>query len=178
MNLGLRAAADKLGISHAALLKAAKGGRVTRNADGTFDVEACRAALKLNTDPVKREKEQRARAKRRQEPPAARPAAPDRDYRAEELPESQSQAEAARQREWIRVERERLNLEKLRLSLVDITPVNAYVAGMILKAREELSRLPIELRDSLAQETDPIECQKMLSDRIDQILAKMAEYRP
>ena len=40
--LGLRAAARALGISHVALLKATKGGRVAKLQNGRYDVEACR----------------------------------------------------------------------------------------------------------------------------------------
>jgi hypothetical protein len=45
MNLGLRATARELGISHVALLKAARVGRVRRGDDGRFDLEAVRRDL-------------------------------------------------------------------------------------------------------------------------------------
>lgn len=50
VTLGLRPAARALGISHVRLLAYVKEKRVPRNADGTFDVEAVRAAI-VKSDP-------------------------------------------------------------------------------------------------------------------------------
>ena len=55
----LSAAAKELGISHQALRKAANEGRVTPLPDGRFDVEACRAQLKVNTDFAQQRKRKR-----------------------------------------------------------------------------------------------------------------------
>jgi len=185
MTLGRNAAARELGISPQALGKAFKTGRVKQTPEGLYDVDLCRVALKLNSNPGKQAS---ARAQQRPKKEANQPTAPPPllsqagkcvPREAEEEGEGgTSYSEAVRQREWIRFEKEKLNLEKQRLSLVELTPVNAYVAGMIMQAREELTRIPMELRDKLAQETDAIKCQDMLLDRIDQTLKKMSEFKP
>ena len=86
--------------------------------------------------------------------------------------------EAQRQREWTRLEKEKIELEARRCELVALVPINAYVAGMIIKAREQFTRIGPELRDRLAQETDPIACEAMISNRILRALNEMAEYGP
>lgn len=54
MTLGLRACAKELSISHVRLLALAKEKRVPRNEDGSFDVEAVRAAFERTKDPAQR----------------------------------------------------------------------------------------------------------------------------
>ena len=49
---GLRATARALGVDHAHLKRLADTKQVPRNADGTFDVEAARVAMKRNVDPA------------------------------------------------------------------------------------------------------------------------------
>ena len=194
MILGRNAAARELGMSPQCLGKAFSKGRIKQTADGLYDVEACRIALKLNSNPGKQanaKKQKRGPQKQKRSPetgssselppppePKHRAATADPQPEEEEGEGGVSYSEAVRRREWIRVEKEQLNLEKQRLSLVELTPVNAYVAGMIMQAREELIRIPMELRDKLAQELDPIKCQEMLLDRIDQTLKKMSEFKP
>lgn len=92
--------------------------------------------------------------------------------------ESRSLAEASRRLEWERVRAAQIKSDREEGRLVALDPVNAYVAGMILKAREELTRIPTEMRDVLAHETDPIRCEELMQRRIEDVLAKMAVYRP
>jgi hypothetical protein len=56
-------------------------------------------------------------------------------------------AEAQRRREWLRVERDRLELLGKRSEVVPIAEINAFVAGMIIRAREILVRIAPELKD-------------------------------
>jgi hypothetical protein len=180
---GLREAARQLGISHVALMKAVKSGRVAKRQDGSFDVEACRVALDLNTHPGK------SRAARTQQSdtastspsiserpetfdPAMRPAIASID----EIKDST--LEAVRQLEWEKVREKRLKLDREEGRLVELAPVNAWVAGMIVRARDELMRIPTELRDKLAHETDPLACEAMLLGRMEGVLARLAEFRP
>jgi hypothetical protein len=158
--LGLRPAAVKLGISHVALLKAAKAGRVQRGEDGLFDVEACVEALKTNSHPGKQAS---ARAQQ-QEKPA--PEAGDRSYN-----------EACTQEKWLAVEERKLKLAQRRGELVGIAEINAYVAGMIIRARDILLRIGPELRDRLSQETDPVRCEEWVAAEVNRSLAELAEFR-
>ena len=163
MALGLRAAARELGISHVALHKAEKAGRVKQEPNGGFDIEKCRKALAENSNP---EKQRQARSQRK---------SPATSQNAESGEHTYS--EALRRREWLKVEKEELSLERQRGELVELTPINAFVAGMILKAQEELLRIGPELRDRLAQETDSIKCEGLVTAKIEQALNHLAQYR-
>ena len=155
MRLGLRAAAKALGISHVALLKAAKAGRVSRAEDGSFNVEECKKQLERNTNPKKRHSE-------RAESGSGNNAG---DYNA-----------AATQLEWLKVDKTKLELERRRGELVPIAEINAYVAGMIIRARDILLRIGPELRDRLAQEADPVACEGLIDGEVQRALRELAEY--
>lgn len=172
--LGLRATARAIGVSHVALLKAETDGRVPKRVNGLFDVDACRKAMSANSHPTKA----RAGRSQQQKPvvvPAAvvPPAGPD-----EEGPPPQSIAEAARQLEWQKVRALTLKSDLAEGRLVELVAVNAFVAGMIMKARDELVRIGAEIADALARESDPAKCRAALDDRIFQTLANLKEYRP
>ena len=172
MGVGLRAAAKELKISHVALLKAFKNGRVKKLEDGSFDVEKCRRALELNSHPGKQ-------AAARSQQTKAEPTTSTTDARLEGAGEPESGAsytEALRVREWIRVEKEKLNLARQRAELAAIVEINAWIAGMIMRARDILLRIPPELRDKLAQEDDPVRCEELLMEEIHRSLRELAEY--
>ena len=155
MGLGLRAAAKSLGISHVALLKAKKAGRVTAGADGSFDVEVCRAELAKNSNPGK---QQNARAQQRNHVLPSAEATEDVgnadplnvfDTTISQPEEPGSDAtynEACRRLEWIKVQRAQLELDRKRAELVPLVEVNAYIAGMIAKARDILLRIDCDDR--------------------------------
>ena len=63
-------------------------------------------------------------------------------------------------------------------SLVSIPDINAYMAGCIVKARDTLLRIGPELRDRIAQESDPIKCDGMITAEIVRGLREISEYRP
>jgi hypothetical protein len=184
MILGLRATAKELGISHVALLKAVKDGRAPRRADGNFDVEKCRAALAQNTQP-KRSQQARRQKKAVNEPVTSsgpvkaegeESAAPPVTRAEEDAPAPNSIAEAARQLEWEKFRRARLKNDQDEGRLADVAAVNAFVAGMIIKARDEMMRIGPEIRDDLARQTDPIECERIVTKRVTQALEHLAEY--
>lgn len=147
MGLGLRQAAIQLKISHVALHKAVKAGRVTKEADGTFDVDACRRALAQNSN-LGKQKSARAQARSAADPvgkqslPTAKPAA------TEDAPEDDSgnYSEACRRLEWLKVQKAELDLAKKRGELFPISEVNAFVAGMITRARDGLLRIDCDDR--------------------------------
>jgi hypothetical protein len=174
--LGLRATARAIGISHPALLKAESDGRVPKRVAGMFNVEACKEALRLNSHTIK---SQAARSQQK-----AAPEAPEPQTVAEFIgatqpadPESLSVAEAVRQLEWEKLRALKRKGDREEGRLVDIVAVNAFVAGMIMKARDELARIGAELADKLSQEVDPVKCRSHVDDRIFQVLANLKEYR-
>src|SRR5579862_6477070 len=188
MILGLRAAARELGISHVGLWKAQQAGRVQKLPDGKYDVEACRAALEQNSHPGQARAGRSQKA--HQDRLAAMAVVPSIDEvsggayevatttpeadrslaasgivaspvpRFEPTPDPNSIAEAGRQLEWEKVREKRLKLDREEGRLVPIAEVNAFVAGMIISARDELIRIAREEAGSLSQTSDPIACER------------------
>lgn len=199
MGLGLRPTARILGISHPALLKATRSGRAKTLPDGSYDPEAVRVAMALNSHPVKV-----AAARSQRDAKRATPARPARQatHRAliektesagkpepesappamtvdlDELPDSESLAEAARQHEWEKVRALKQKTDREEGLLVELIPVNAFIAGSITRARDELCRIGAELADQLARETDPVKCRALVDDQIFQSLENLKEYQP
>lgn len=169
--LGLRAAARELKISHVALLKAIKNGRVQKEPDGTFDVEKCRKGLAENSNIPKQQ------AARAQQIPLqdGRPA----DVQVNTLPDGQGATfmEAQRQLEWLKVEDRASDNARKRGELVAVGEINAFVAGMIIRARDIFLRIGPEQRDRLAQESDPTKCEEMVMAEVRRGLRELAEYR-
>lgn len=157
MNLGLRAAARELGLSHPGLKKAADDGRVTREPDGKFNVEKVRAQIAANSHPIK------AKSARAQQSKPARPSAkPEADEIAVEF--DLNRIVTARER--VKLEKDQLDLARRKGEVVDKAAVNAFVAGMILKARDVFLQVPPSLRDKLAKIDDPVECEAVLMSEI------------
>jgi hypothetical protein len=61
--------------------------------------------------------------------------------------------------------------------LADVGKVNAWVAGMIIRAATILDRLPDELADRLSQMTDPVEIKSLLARELSRARTELAEYR-
>ncbi len=72
----------------------------------------------------------------------------------------------------------RLEFEAASGKFVEVSKVNAYVSGCIIRARDILLSIGPELRDRLAQCSDPIECGRMVVEEIERALREVAEYRP
>jgi len=142
-------------------------GRIQRNSDGKIDPE------QADKDWLERTNVNKSRQKRETDAGSA----DEPRHSSAGSTDGTSYFEAQRQREWIRVEKEKLELDLRREQVVELAPINAWGAGMILKAREELLRIAPELRDRLAQETDPIACEKLVAARVNAALSVLAEYR-
>jgi len=179
MGLSGREAAKHLGITQPALVKAAKTGRVTREKDGTYDVERVRKQLAQNTNALKRRPGKKPVAESDNQSseavispitiPIAEEVAPE--------PGDRTLAEAQRQREWIRVQKDALTLARDRAELAPIGEINAWVAGMIIRAREILMRIAPELKDRLAQQSNPHECERLVADEVKRALNELAEFK-
>jgi hypothetical protein len=180
MGLSLRQAAEALGISHPALIKATKTGRVSREKDGTYDVAKVRRQLAENTNALKRRTSKKKAVESGNQPfgSVTSPIA----IAVTEIDDSESGdrtlAEAQRQREWIRVQKDELELARRRGELAPIGEINAFVAGMIIHARDILMRIPSELKDRLAQQGNPHECEKLVVGEITRALNELAEFKP
>ncbi len=173
MGLSARKAAEALRITHPALLKAAKEGRVTREPDGTYEVEKVRRQLAENSSAMKR------RPTKRQ--PAAVATSPVTEVATEGEPQdggNHTLAEAERLLKWEQVRKQQFENAVREGNLAPIGEVNAWVAGMIIRAREILTRIGPELKDRLAQTVDPHECERLVAAETNRALNELAEFRP
>jgi hypothetical protein len=122
MGLSARQAAKTLGLTHQALVKAAKTGRVTKEEDGTYDVEKARRQLAENSNALKRRKPKKYNTEaateggNHLETVATMVATP----ATEEESGNRTLAEAQRRREWLRVQKDQLDLARKRGELVSV----------------------------------------------------------
>ena len=70
-----------------------------------------------------------------------------------------------------------LELATKRGEFVEAEKVNAWIAGMIIKARDVLLRMPAELQDRLAQESDPANVRQLLDEEIRRALNCLGAYK-
>lgn len=125
------AAAKTLGISRAALWKAEKAGRIEKLPDGTYDVRACRKALAERTSPKKSHAELPASTRRLRA-----------SVQRRKRPAANSYTEAVRQREWLKVKREREAAEVAAGRLLDAGEVMATHEALARRVTEHMLNLP------------------------------------
>jgi len=167
MLLGLRAAARELGISHPALLKHEKRGKVKkRNVDGLFDIDDCRRSLAENSRPnASHRMPPGGKPKSSPEPPAPVKPVPiarvDEDDRFEQaslgLPAFEESADVTltaiqRRREMIKLEREQMSFEAFKGTLVDAANVKTAVTARAAEEREALLNWPSRISGEVAAE--------------------------
>lgn len=160
MELGLRAAAKALGISHPALLKATKAGRVTAK-NGRYNVEECRLALAANTNPVK------SASARKQKRPATSPES--------SAPAGDSLAEATRRKENALARLRELELAEREGKLVSIDDIEMVWSKLIATCRARLLALPSRVATELAAETSAQRCQEIVRRELYDALAELSQ---
>lgn len=172
MGVSARAAGKELGISHVALLKAAKEGRIPREPDGSFDVEKCKAAMERNTNPL-----QSARARTQQRKPPAKSAHKHRNETVTETSEYQpgdeSYSEAVRQNEWQKLLDRKIEYAKKAGELVSLAEFNAFYDELIVRARDIFLQIGPQLCDDLAAETDPRGCEELVTREVRRALGEL-----
>jgi len=69
-----------------------------------------------------------------------------------------------------------LEVAQKRGELLPASEVNAFISGMIIRARDILLRIAPELRDRLATCSDAVECERLIDDEVRRALRELAEY--
>jgi hypothetical protein len=87
---------------------------------------------------------------------------------------NESFTEAQTRKETALADLRELELSEKRGELVNLVEVNAWVSGMILRARDILLRIGPELRDRLSKEADPITIQGLIDGEIKSALAELS----
>jgi hypothetical protein len=99
-----------------------------------------------------------------------------RDRRSTEPGSDESFYEAQRRKEVALADLRELELKTKNGDLVPVAEINAWVAGMIVEARNILLRIAPGLRDRLAMEIEPAEIDRLISLEIDRALQSLSKF--
>jgi hypothetical protein len=147
-----REVARRLGVSHTAVQKAERAGRITREADGGWDV-----------DRVRRDMAETARPGRS---PLASPM------------EETALGRLTIARLALRVEAQRLALDHSKGRLVDVAAANARIDDIAGAMRDALLNWPARVAGQIAAEVgaEPHLVQTVLQERINALLSEVADW--
>lgn len=172
MGLSARAIAPHLGVSHTAINKAARRGRIPKEPDGSFDLEKVRVAWDSNVDV---RQQQRGLAAKREKPAVPPPGDPPPPVRKID-PEPEPGTLAA-----IQIEQEKLKLQAARVKvareeggLVDAQDVARQIEARFAAERQALLAWPSRIAGELAAEfgVDDRTLRKALDVRVRTFLAE------
>lgn len=154
--------AKMVGISKPAAYKRIKSGKVTVDADGMLDPVVAAQEWERNRDAVAQEKN----------PAGVAPAI----VAAESVEPTGSRADAQREREWIRVQKEKLALEQELGAIVRRDEVRSAVSKMIAAAKNKMLLIGDELCDHLAADADPVSIRLKINSKVSEALSHMAGW--
>lgn len=171
-----REVARRLGVSHTALQKAQRAGRIAPEADGAWDVETVRARLAESSDPTRKTAGFGTSVA---QPPApmARPAAP----AAEPLPRAAQNTfhDARTANEVLKAQERRLRLDERKGKLVDKARALLLVHRLAKEERDAILAWPARVAAEMAAElgVDIHRLQTMMDTRLRQHLAERHDVR-
>ncbi len=175
-----REVARRLGISHTALQKAQRAGRIAPEADGAWDVEKVRARLADSSDPVRKTAtlvQPAVAAPRPASPPpvAAIPPA------ADPLPRAAQNTfhDARTANEVLKAQERRLRLDERKGKLVDKARALLLVHRLAKEERDAILAWPARVAAEMAAELglDVHRLQTMMDTRLRQHLAERHDVR-
>lgn len=178
--LSQRGYARHRGVTHRAVQKAIKAGRITPNPDGTIDPQHADAQWKANTDPAGPVANGRDPVviPRVSVPPSAPP--PRRIEAAAEggqLAPTGGYLASRAVREAYRARREKLTFERESAAVVSVEDVRAGAVATGRRIREHLLTLPDRLAPLMAAINDPAECHRMITEEVARALDELNEGR-
>jgi len=187
MGVSLREYARRRGVSHVAVLKAVRAGRLTPEPDGSIDPEKADAQWEASTDPARRPEATSA-----EETPSARQpqSAADGDHSAAETklvptpdPAPQGAASFTQARtahEIAKAQRARIQVQRLREEVVDRARATAQVYRLARRERDAWVNWPARVAALMAVELgiEPHAMQKVLKTHVREHLNELAEIRP
>lgn len=182
MGVSIRAYARSRGVSHVAVLKAAKAGRVPLEADGSIDPAKADAAWERSTDPGK------AKGAARPTPEALKPVAEAAVGSVRETLKEQGLpaggnvtfVQARTAHEIAKAHLARLRLQRMKGELVDRARATALVFRLAREERDAWITWPVRVAALMAAElgVDAHSMQKTLETHVRAHLADMAEVAP
>ena len=179
-----REVARRLGISHTALQKAQRAGRIAPEADGAWDVEKVRAGLADSSDPTR---------KTATLPPAASPTMPPAPQSSPRLPAPPAAPvadplpraaqntfhDARTANEVLKAQERRLRLDERKGKLVDKARAMLLVHRLAKEERDAILAWPARVAAEMAAElgVDVHQLQTMMDTRLRQHLAARHDVR-
>lgn len=175
-----REVARRLGISHTALQKAQRAGRIAPELDGAWDIEKVRARLADSSDPVRKTATLVQPAA-----PAPRPSAPPpvvaTPQSADPLPRAAQSTfhDARTANEVLKAQERRLRLDERKGKLVDKARALLLVHRLAKEERDAILAWPARVAAEMAAElgVDAHRLQTMMDTRLRQHLAERHDVR-
>ncbi|GGG50418.1 hypothetical protein GCM10010964_42140 [Caldovatus sediminis] len=179
-----REVARRLGVSHTALQKAQRAGRIAPEPDGAWDVEKVRARLAESSDPARRTGAMAAPAAPPLLPPA-RPVAPPAPAPPPAAPDPLPRAagstfhDARTANEVLKAQERRLRLDERKGKLVDKARALLLVHRLAKEERDAILAWPARVAAEMAAElgVDAHRLQTMMDARLRQHLAERHDVR-
>ena len=189
MGISLREYARRRGVSHVAVMKAIKVGRITPEPDGSLDPVKVDAQWDDQTDPARRpEVPEDERAETDQTPAASDPDKSDDEVAqvrppaaAEPTPQGAATFTQARTaHEIAKAQRARIEVQQLRAEVVDRAGATSEVFRLARRERDAWVNWPARVAALMAAELglDAHAMQKVLEGHVRDHLNELAEVRP
>lgn len=188
MGISIRAYAKARGVSHVAVLKAVKAGRIPIEADGSIDPTKADAAWERSTDPSKAKGKARPSKDKPRTPERLKPVAETAIGSVRETLKEQGLpsggnvtfVQARTAHEIAKAHLARLRLQRMKGELVDRARATALVFRLAREERDAWANWPARVAALMAAElgADPHAVQKALEAHVRTRLAELAEVRP
>lgn len=168
MGMGIREYARHRGVSHVAVMKAIKTGRITLEPDGSIDPAKADAQWNRNTDPGL----QRGKAAPAPTAPASQPKAANSTTDPGGVPNYQLSRAV---RETFRAKNERIDYEERMKTLVKSADVLKVAFETGRRVRDLMQVIPSRVSVVLSGETNPLTIERILDEEIRYALEELAE---
>lgn len=184
MGLSVRAYARTRGVSHVAVLKAAKAGRIPLEADGTIDPARADAAWERSTDPGRTQSRPKSKPAAEKLKPVAEAAMGSvrETLKEQGLPSGGNVTfvQARTAHEIAKAHLARLRLQRMKGELVDRARATALVFRLAREERDAWVNWPARIAALMAAElgVDAHAVQKVLEAHVRSHLAELADVRP
>ena len=181
MGMGIREYAAHRGVSHVAVLKALKSGRIQKNADGKIDSVEADAAWERNTNPAQQRKPAQLAAQdpvtpNPQVPPIRRPAQQPADSGVGPsitgIPNYQMSRAV---RETYNAKLVRLDYEERASKLLNAEEVAREAVEVARRVRTRMFGIPGQMAEALASETDSRAIERFLTKELRTALEELSQ---
>jgi hypothetical protein len=182
MGLSIRAYARHRGVSHVAVLRAAKAGRIPMEPDGTIDPAKADAAWQRSTDPAKARRTAKPGTDKLKPVPEAAVGSVRETLKEQGLPASGNVTfvQARTAHEIAKAHLARLKLQRMKGELVDRARATALVFRLAREERDAWLNWPARVAALMAAElgVEAHAVQKLLEAHVRAHLAELTEVRP